>query len=124
MFNFLKKEKNNGIINEIHNDEVTFMLANYGVGLLNKEKDYGDISSLKCIFGYCVTGVDGELEALFKIETDKTVAYYQAIKGNIKRLNISEEMFNSAIDIFFSNNKDLKKELVTIRLGKNKKNTY
>ena len=119
MFNFFKKEKNNEIINEIHNDEVIFMLANYGASLLNKGKDYDDTSNLKCIFGYCVTGVDGELESLFKIETDKVVAYYQAIKGNIKRLNISEEMFNSAIDIFFSNNKYLKKELVTIELGKN-----
>ena len=60
------------------------MLANYGVDLLNKEKDYDDISSLKCIFGYCVKDLEGNLELLFKIETDKTVAYYQAIKGNIK----------------------------------------
>lgn len=118
MFNFFKKEKNKGIINEIHNDKIIFTLANYGVSLLNKEKDYDDISSLKCIFGYCVTGVDGKIESLFKIETDKIVAYYQAIKGSVKRLNISEGMFNSAIDIFFSNNKDLKKDLVTIGLGK------
>ncbi len=119
MFNFFKKEKKKGIINEIHNNKVIYMLADYGVSLLTKEKDYDDLGSLKCIFGYCITGDDGELNSLFKIETDKTVAYYQALRGTVTRLTITEEMFIGAIDIFFSNNKDLKKEIVAIKLEKN-----
>lgn len=116
MFNLFKKEKNKGIINEIHNNNITFQLANYGVSLLVKGKDFENTEGMKCILGYCVTGIDGQLESLFKIETDKIIAYYQAVRGSVTRLNIDENMFNAAIDIFFSNNKDLSKELVTIEL--------
>ena len=116
MFNFFKKEKNKCIVNEVHNDNIIFQLANYGVSLLTKGKDFDNAEGMKCIFGYCITGIDGQLESLFKIETDKITAYYQVIRGSVTRLNIDENMFNSAIDIFFSNNKDLNKELVAIEL--------
>ena len=59
MFNFFKKEKNNGIINEIHNDEVIFMLANYGLSLLNKGKDYDDTDDLADAYEDAAKGPTG-----------------------------------------------------------------
>ena len=114
MFGLFKKK----ITNKMKDMKLLKTLANYGVALLEKDKDYYKADGMRCVFGYCVKGVDGELESLFKIETDRVVAYYQAIRGSVYRLTINEEMFNSAIDIFYTNNKDLKKDIVALELKK------
>ena len=118
MFNLFKKANNRKIINEIHNEEITHTLVELGMGLLIKDKDFENIEEMRCTFGYCIKGVDGKIESLFKIETDKITAYYQYVHDKIMRLNIDEDMFNTATDIFYSNNKDIKKELVGFGIRK------
>ena len=116
MFGLFKKSK---IVNKLGDKELIELLSNCGLTLLKEGTDYVSFDGIKCVFGYCVQGVDDDIEALFKIETDKVVAYYQALHGNVTRLNITEDMFHSAIDIFYTNNPKLKKEFASLELRKN-----
>ena len=65
MFNFFKNKKDKEIINEINNKHIITMLVGYGVLLLKRGEDFENIATAKCIFGYCITGVDGNIESLF-----------------------------------------------------------
>ena len=103
--NLFKKKK---IKNEIDNNEVLTMLENYAFQLLFEGKDYQNINSLKSSFGYCIYGVNDELEALYKVTTDLSVAYFQAIHGKVLRLNLDEEKYNWAVQVFYNNNPTLK----------------
>ena len=84
------------------------MLGNSALRLLDKDKDYKSLDGLKCIFGYCITGIDKKIEALYKIETDTCIAYFQAINDKVIRLNIDEKVYISAVEFFYNNNPQLK----------------
>lgn len=105
MFNIFKKKK---MINEITNTQVTEMLANYAISLLQKGIDYETFDNLTCTFGYCIKGVDGNYEALYKITTDKCVAYFQASEEKVVRLNLNEEKYLWGVNFFFNNNPQIK----------------
>jgi hypothetical protein len=96
------------IINEIDNKEILEMLGSYAFSLLEKGKDYENLDGLQCTFGYCITGVNGELESLYKIITDKTIVYFQAINGKVVRLTIDEEKYLYAVNFLFNNNPSIK----------------
>ena len=108
MFSFFKKKK---IVDESKNNQITEMLANYALGLLENGKDFHNYDGIKCSFGYCISGVDGQLESIYKIETDMCVAYFQAIHGKVIRLSIDEEKYLWAVEYFYNNNPNLKKEI-------------
>ena len=106
ILDIFKKKK---IIDERGNKEITEMLANYALSLLDKGKDFKNYDGIKCSFGYCVTGgVDGKLESIYKVGTDMCVAYFQAINDKVMRLAIDEEEYLWAVDYFYEHNPNLK----------------
>ncbi|MCI8653999.1 MAG: hypothetical protein HFF11_09955 [Angelakisella sp.] len=95
-----KKQKNPNERNLIGDRQVTANLANTALGMLAQGEDYEDLAGTKCEFGYLFEIEDHGLEALFKIITDKTTAYFAAQKTSLMRLNFTEELFRSTTETF------------------------
>ena len=98
-----KKDKGNPTErNMIDNHDLKVNLANTALGLLAEGEDYGELANTQVTFGY-LFDIDGHgLEALYKITTDKTVAYFAAQGDKLMRLNFTEELFNSTVEGFLS----------------------
>lgn len=81
-------------------------LANAALGLLVRGEDYDELANTQASFGY-IFEIEGHgLEALYKIITDKTTAYFAAQGNKLIRLNFNEELFNSTVEGFLSLHKD------------------
>ena len=88
--------------NMIDNHDLKVNLANTALGLLVQGEDYGELANTQVTFGY-IFEIDGHgLEALYKITTDKTVAYFAAQGDKLLRLTINEDMFDSVVEGFLS----------------------
>ncbi len=88
--------------NEIDNRDLKMNLADTAMSILEAGVDYGELAGTKCEFGY-LFDIDGHgLEALFKIITDKTTAYFAAQGDKLMRLDFNEELFNTTTDGFLS----------------------
>ena len=86
--------------NEIANKQLKESIANTALGILQKDTDYGDLPYTKVEFGY-LFDIDGHgIEALFKVITDKTTAYFAVQGTKMLRLNFSEELFQTTVDGF------------------------
>ena len=98
-----KKDKGNpSEHNMIDNHDLKVNLADTALGLLVEGEDYGELANTQVTFGY-VFMIDGHgLEALYKITTDKTTAYFAAQGDKLMRLNFNEELFNSTVEGFLS----------------------
>ena len=94
--------------NVIDNHDIKVNLANTALGLLAQGEDYEELANTQVTFGY-IFEIDGHgLEALYKITTDKTVAYFAAQGDKLMRLTINEDMFDSVVEGFLSAHKGRK----------------
>lgn len=62
--------------NEINNKELTEMLANTALEILVQGEDYKELAGTTVKFGYLFDIDNHGIEALFKVITDKTTAYF------------------------------------------------
>lgn len=88
--------------NEITNKELKEMLANTALKILSHKEDYNDLAGTTVQFGYLFDIDDHGIEALFKVITDKTTAYFAVQGEKMMRLNFNEELFQSTTDAFLS----------------------
>ena len=97
-----KKQKNPNERNLIGDRQGTANLAKTALGMLAQGEVYvfEGLAGTKCEFGYLFEIEDHGLEALFKIITDKTTAYFAAQKTSLMRLNFTEELFRSTTETF------------------------
>lgn len=86
--------------NEIGNKELKEHIANAALGILQKGIDFESLEYTKVEFGYLFDIEEHGIEALFKVITDKTVAYFAVQGEKLLRLEFSEELFRSTVDIF------------------------
>lgn len=102
LFNKKKNEQpqNSGEQNAIGDHNLKMQLADTALGLLVQGEDYGELANTKVEFGYLFVIEDHGIESLFKLETDKTTAYFAAQGDKLMRLNFTEELFRSTIDGF------------------------
>lgn len=91
-------EDGSGIRNVIDDRDLKMQLADMALGLLVKGEDYGELANTRCEFGYLYYFEDHGIESLFKLETDKTTAYFAAQGDKLMRLNFNEELFRSTIE--------------------------
>ena len=97
-----KSEEKPSERNMMDNHDLKVNLANTALGLLVQGEDYEELVNTQVTFGY-IFEIDGHgLEALYKITTDKTVAYFAAQGDKLMRLTINEDMFDSVVEGFLS----------------------
>lgn len=86
--------------NVINDRELKMNLADTALGLLVQGEDYGELANTKVEFGYLFVIDNHGIESLFKLETDKTTAYFAAQGDKLMRLNFTEELFRSTAEGF------------------------
>lgn len=94
------KKKKPAEHNLISDKQLKENLADTALGLLVKGEDFNELAGTKCEFGYLFEIEGHGLEALFKLETDKTTAYFAAQGDKLTRLNFNDELFQSTVDGF------------------------
>lgn len=70
--------------------------------LLEQGTDYTDIKNTMCKFGYLFNIEGRGVEALLKVTTDKTTAYFEAQGDKFIRLSLTKELFQSMVDDYLS----------------------
>ena len=88
--------------NEINNKELKENIANVAIGLLEEGSDYNELAYTKVEFGYIFDIDDHGIEALLKVITDKTTAYFAVQGTSMMRLNFSDELFNTTVEGFMN----------------------
>ena len=88
--------------NEINNKELKENIANVAIGLLEEGSDYNELAYTKVEFGYLFDIEDHGIEALLKVITDKTTAYFAVQGTSMMRLNFSDELFNTTVEGFMN----------------------
>lgn len=88
--------------NEITNKDLKEMLADTALGILVQGEDYEELAGTTVQFGYLFDIDNHGLEALFKITTDKTTAYFAAQGEKLILLNFNDELFQSTTETFLS----------------------
>lgn len=88
--------------NAIGAPNLKMQLADTALGLLVQGEDYGELANTRCTFGYLFDIEGHGLEALFKLETDKTTAYFAAQGDKLMRLNFNEELFSQTSETFLA----------------------
>ena len=86
--------------NEINNKKLKENIANTTLELLNAGEDYGELANTRVEFGYLFNIQGHGIEALLKIITDKTTAYFAVQGDEVMRLDFSEELFQTTVDGF------------------------
>lgn len=97
---FGKEKKQPSERNAIDDSKLKINLADTALGLLVKGEDFTELANTKCEFGYLFEIEGHGIEALFKLETDMTVAYFAAQGDKLMRLNFNEELFRSTTEDF------------------------
>lgn len=88
--------------NEITNKNLTEMIANTALKIMVQGEDYEELAGTTVKFGYLFDIDNHGIEALFKVITDKTTAYFAVQSENMMRLNFNEELFQSTTETFLS----------------------
>lgn len=88
--------------NEITNKDLKEMLADTAFEIMVQGDDYEELAGTTVKFGYLFDIDNHGLEALFKIITDKTTAYFAAQGEKLMRLNFNDELFQSTTETFLS----------------------
>lgn len=86
--------------NEINNKKLTEVLANTALKIMVQGEDYRDLAGTTVKFGYLFDIDNHGIEALFKIITDKTTAYFAVQGEKMMRLNFNEELFQGTTENF------------------------
>ncbi len=102
---FGKKKKQPAERNAIDDRNLKMTLADTALGLLVPDEDYGELANTRCEFGYLFDIEGHGIEALFKLTTDKTTAYFAAQGDKLMRLNFNEELFKSTTEGFLEMHK-------------------
>lgn len=97
---FGKKKKQPAERNALDDRNLKMNLADSALGLLVPGEDFGELANTKCEFGYLYVIEDHGIEALFKLTTDKTTAYFAAQGDKLMRLNFNEELFQTTVEGF------------------------
>ncbi|MBR1824435.1 MAG: hypothetical protein IJ779_09435 [Ruminococcus sp.] len=87
-------------INAISDKKLKEGIANAALNMMNKGEDYEELAYTKVHFGYVFQIEDHGIEALFKVITDKTTAYFAVQGQQIMRLNFTEKLFQSTVEGF------------------------
>ena len=101
--NFFKKKrqaKQPNERNEIANRELKEQIADAALNILQENVDYENLAYTKVEFGYLFDIEGHGIEALFKVITDKTTAYFAVQGEKLMRLNFSEALFCTTVDGF------------------------
>lgn len=88
--------------NEIGNKDLKEQIAEAALAILEEGTDYQDLLYTKVEFGYLFDIEDHGIEALFKVVTDKTTAYFAVQGETLLRLNFSEELFKGTTETFLA----------------------
>lgn len=88
--------------NEITNTQLKESIANSALSILSQGDDYEKLENIKVEFGYLFDIEFHGIEALLKIITDKTTAYFAVQGKNLMRLNFSEELFQTTVEGFMN----------------------
>ncbi len=102
---FGKKKKQPAERNAIDDRNLKMNLADTALGLLVPGEDYGELANTRCEFGYLFDIEGHGIEALFKLTTDKTTAYFAAQGDKLMRLNFNEDLFKSTTEGFLEMHK-------------------
>ncbi len=86
--------------NEIANKELKEQIADAALEMLEEQIDYQDLINTKVVFGYLFDIEGHGIEALLKVITDKTTAYFAVQGESLLRLNFSEELFQGTTETF------------------------
>ncbi len=105
LFGKKKKRETPNERNAIDDRELKIKLADAALGLLVQGEDFGELANTKCEFGYLFDIEGHGIEALFKLTTDKTTAYFAAQGDRLMRLNFTEELFRSTTEGFLEMHK-------------------
>lgn len=70
------------------------------LGILQQDIDFEELAYTKVEFGYLFDIEGHGIEALFKIVTDRTIAYFAVQGTKMLKLDFSEELFQSTVDGF------------------------
>lgn len=97
---FDKKNQQPQERNVINDGELKMQLADTALSLLVQGEDYEELADTKCVFGYLFEIEGHGLEALYKIITDKTTAYFAAQGDKLMRLDFNDELFQTTVDGF------------------------
>ena len=84
--------------NMMDNHDLKVNLADTAMGLLVRGEDYTELANTQVTFGYIYQIERHGFEALYKITTDRTTAYFAAQGDKLMRLNFTEELFNSTVE--------------------------
>lgn len=88
--------------NAITDTRLKESLANASLRILHQGVDYEDLAHAEVEFGYLFDIESHGIEALFKITTDQTTAYFAVQGTKLMRLDFSEELFKATVDSFLS----------------------
>ena len=86
--------------NRIHDTALKERIADYAVNSLQKDLDYAELANTIVQFGYLYEFENHGLEALFKVVTDRTIAYFAVQGEKMMRLNLTEAVFDAYVDSF------------------------
>lgn len=86
--------------NAINDGELQMRLADTALSMLEQGKDFEELANTRCTFGYLFEIEGHGLEALYKLVTDKTTAYFAAQGDKLMRLDFNEELFRTTVDGF------------------------
>lgn len=88
--------------NEIANKELKEMIADTALSIMTAGEDYEELVGTTVQFGYLFDIENHGIEALFKVITDKTTAYFAVQGEKMIRLDFNEELFQSTAETFLS----------------------
>lgn len=86
--------------NAINDGELKMQLADTALSMLEKGVDFDELANTQCTFGYLFEIEGHGLEALYKLVTDKTTAYFAAQGDKLMRLDFNDELFQTTADGF------------------------
>lgn len=87
-------------VNRIEDKELKEWIANNAINLLEKDKDYNELTNTKVEFGYLFDFENHGIEALLKVITDKDTIYFAVQGQKMMRLDLTEEIFNTYVEGF------------------------
>ena len=99
---FSRKQENNVPQghNEIENKKLKEAIATTALRFLEQGTDYHELAYTKAEFGYLFDFEGHAIEALLKIITDRTTAYFAVQGQKMMRLDFSEELFRTTVEGF------------------------
>ena len=87
-------------MNVIEDKALKENIANTALGLLTEGVDYKELAYTKVEFGYLFDVEEHGIEALFKVITDTTIAYFAVQLNKLMRLNLTEELYKAYVEGF------------------------